>query len=115
MKRILTGDRPTGKLHLGHYIGALKNRVKLQDQYETFVIIADVQALTDNFDNPEKVREAVYEVAMDNLAAGIDPKKTTIFIQSQVPEIAELTIYFMNLVTLARTKINYGRSKEKDG
>lgn len=106
MKRILTGDRPTGKLHLGHYVGSLKNRVKLQNEYETFIIIADVQALTDNFDHPEKIREAVLEVAMDNLAVGIDPKKATIFIQSQIPEIAELTIYFMNLVTLGRLQRN---------
>lgn len=106
MKRILTGDRPTGKLHLGHFVGSLANRVKLQHQYETFIIIADIQALTDNFDHPEKVREAVYEVAMDNLAVGIDPSIATIFIQSEIPQIAELTIYFMNLVTLGRLQRN---------
>ena len=90
-KVILTGDRPTGKLHIGHFCGALKNRVAFQEKYKTFVIIADVQALTDNFNNPEKVRKNVYEIAMDNLAVGINPKKSTIFIQSLVPEIAELT------------------------
>src|SRR3989344_6601155 len=101
-KRILTGDRPTGRLHLGHYVGSLKNRVSLQDQYETFVMIADVQALTDNFQNPSKVRDNVSEVAMDNLAVGLDSSKARIFIQSQIPEIAELTVFFMNLVTLSR-------------
>lgn len=105
-KTILTGDRPTGQLHLGHFCGALKNRVKLQDEYETYVEIADVQALTDNFNNPEKVRKNVYEVAMDNLAVGIDPKKSTIFIQSLVPEIAELTVFFSNLVTIDQLKRN---------
>ncbi|MBI4037192.1 tryptophan--tRNA ligase [Candidatus Daviesbacteria bacterium] len=106
MKRILTGDRPTGKLHLGHYVGSLQNRVKLQDEYETFIMVADVQALTDNFNNPQKVRDNVLEVTMDNLAIGLDPKKVTFFIQSQVPEIAELTVYFMNLVTMARLQRN---------
>lgn len=105
-KRILTGDRPTGKLHLGHYVGSLANRVKLQDEYDCYFIMADIQALTDNFDHPEMVREAIREVAMDNLAVGIDPQKATIFIQSQIPEIAELTVYFMNLVTLARLQRN---------
>lgn len=105
-KRILTGDRPTGKMHLGHYVGSLKNRVKLQDEYEQFVMIADVQALTDNFENPEKVRKNVREVLLDYLAVGIDPKKTAIFIQSLIPEIAELTIYFLNLVTLERVLRN---------
>jgi len=104
--RILTGDRPTGKLHLGHYVGSLANRVKLQDEYEEFIMIADVQALTDNYDNPQKVRDNVLEVAMDYLAVGIDPLKTTIFIQSQIPEIAELTIFFMNLVTHAQVLRN---------
>lgn len=98
-KRILTGDRPTGKLHLGHYVGSLKNRVKLQDEYETFIMVADVQALTDNYDNPEKVRENILETTMDNLAVGLDPNKVTFFIQSMIPEIAELTVFFMNLVT----------------
>lgn len=105
-KRILTGDRPTGRLHLGHYIGSLANRVKLQDQFETFILIADVQALTDNFEHPEKVRDNVLEVALDYLAVGIDPSKTTIAIQSGVPQIAELTIFYMNLVTLARLERN---------
>lgn len=105
-KRILTGDRPTGKMHLGHYVGSLKNRVKLQNSYDQFVMIADVQALTDNFENPEKVRGNIKEVLLDYLAVGIDPTKTTIFIQSLVPEIAELTIYFLNLVTLERVLRN---------
>lgn len=108
-KRILTGDRPTGPLHLGHYVGSLKNRIKLQDEYDEydeFVIIADVQALTDNFANPEKVHINVLEVAKDYLAIGIDPNKSTIFIQSQIPEIAELAVYFMNLVTVAKLERN---------
>jgi len=104
--RILTGDRPTGPLHIGHYFGALKNRVELQDKYDTFVIIADVQALTDNFLTPAKVRENVLEVVMDNLAVGIDPKKSTIFIQSLIPEIAELTVFYSNLVTVSRLERN---------
>lgn len=104
---VLTGDRPTGKLHIGHYIGSIQNRLKLQDTADrAFYMIADVQALTDNAENPEKVRNNVIEVALDNLACGLDPRKTTMFIQSQVPEIAELTIFFMNLVTLARLKRN---------
>ncbi len=106
MKRILTGDRPTGKLHLGHYLGSLKNRVKLQDSYDQFVMIADIQALTDNFDNPQKVHDSVKELALDYLSVGIDPHKTTIFIQSQIPQIAELTIFYMNLVTVARLQRN---------
>lgn len=105
-KVILTGDRPTGQLHIGHFCGALKNRVAFQDKYKTFVMIADVQALTDNFNNPEKVRKNVCEVAMDNLAVGIDPKKSTILIQSLIPEIAELTVFFSNLVTINRLKRN---------
>ena len=105
-KTILTGDRPTGNLHLGHYFGSIKNRVKLQTEYNTFIEIADVQALTDNFDNPEKVRKNVYELAMDYLSCGIDPKTTSIFIQSQIPEIAELTIFFSNLVTVSRLMRN---------
>jgi len=104
--RILTGDRPTGPLHIGHYFGALKNRVELQDQYDTFIIIADVQALTDNFLTPQKVRDNVTEVVMDNLAVGIDPQKSTIFIQSLIPEIAELTVFYSNLVTVARLQRN---------
>lgn len=105
-KRILTGDRPTGKLHLGHYVGTLENRVRLQNEYETYIMVADVQALTDNFDNPEKIRESVYEVTLDNLAAGLDPKKSVLFVQSQIPELAELTVYFMNLVSLERLQRN---------
>ena len=101
-KTILTGIRPTGNLHLGHYFGATKNWVKLQDEYKTFIEIADVQALTDNFDNPEKVRKNVTELAIDLLSVGIDPKKATIFIQSQISEIAELTVFYSNLVTMAR-------------
>lgn len=106
MKTILTGIRPTGNLHLGHYYGAVKNWVKLQNEYETFIEIADVQALTDNFDNPDKVNKNVRELTLDLLAAGIDPEKATIFIQSQIPEIAELTIYFSNLVTVSRLQRN---------
>jgi len=99
LKRILTGDRPTGKLHLGHYLGSLRNRVKLQHEYETFIMVADIQALTDNFDNPGKIRKNILETTMDNLAVGIDPAISSIFIQSMIPEIAELTMYFMNLVS----------------
>jgi tryptophanyl-tRNA synthetase len=99
MKRILTGERPTGPLHLGHYVGSLKNRVKLQNEYETFILVADIQALTDNYDNPEKVRKNVYQVVQDNIAVGMNPEKVTFFIQSTVPQIAELTILFMNLVS----------------
>jgi len=105
-KRILTGDRPTGKLHLGHLFGSLKNRVALQGKYETYILIADVQALTDNFLTPEKVRENVLEVAMDNLAVGIDPAIATLCIQSLIPEIAELTVFFSNLVTITRLERN---------
>lgn len=105
-KRILTGDRPTGKMHLGHFVGSLKNRVKLQDSYDQFVMIADVQALTDNFDNPQKVRDSVKNVLLDYLSVGIDPKKTTIFIQSLIPEIAELTVFYLDLVTLERVLRN---------
>lgn len=102
---ILTGDRPTGHLHLGHYVGSLKNRIKLQNEgnYERmYVFIADSQALTDNFDNPKKVRENVREVMLDYLAVGLDPNKVTFFIQSMIPELTEYTFYFMNLVTLSR-------------
>ncbi|HUC95182.1 MAG TPA: tryptophan--tRNA ligase [Candidatus Saccharimonadales bacterium] len=105
-KRILTGDRPTGRMHLGHFVGSLKNRVKLQDSYDQFVMIADVQALTDNFENPEKVRKNVKEVLLDYLSIGIDPKRTTILIQSMIPEIAELTVFYLNLVTLERVLRN---------
>lgn len=106
-KIVLTGDRPTGKLHLGHFVGSIKNRIKLQDEAsKSFYMVADIQALTDNADNPEKVRKNTLEVVLDNLACGVDPKKTTFFIQSQVPEIAELTILFMNLVTLQQISHN---------
>ncbi|MCL1876828.1 tryptophan--tRNA ligase [Candidatus Saccharibacteria bacterium] len=107
-KKILTGDRPTGKLHLGHYVGSLKNRVELQNsgEYDSFIMIADTQALTDNARNPEKVRENVLEVALDYLAVGIDPTKSTIFIQSQIPALSELTMYYMNLVSLSRVLRN---------
>jgi len=105
-KRILTGDRPTGRLHLGHYVGSLQNRIKLQDEYDQFVMLADVQALTDNFENPEEVRKSIKEVLLDYLAVGIDPKKTTILIQSLIPEIAELTVFYLNLVTLERVLRN---------
>ena len=107
-KRTLTGDRPTGRLHIGHYFGSLQNRVKMQedDSLERFVMIADVQALTDNFNNPQKVRDNVYQVLLDYLSVGIDPNKTTIFLQSMVPELAELTVYYSNLVTIARLERN---------
>ena len=105
-KIALTGDRPTGKLHLGHFVGSLQSRVKLQDEYKQLVMVADMQALTDNADNPEKVRNNVLEVTLDNLAVGVDPKKTIFFIQSAIPEIAELALLFLNLVTLARLKRN---------
>lgn len=103
---ILTGDRPTGQLHLGHYVGSLENRVNLQDTHKQFVMIADMQALTDNADNPEKVRSNVIEVAMDYLAVGLDPTKTTMFIQSALPELSELTMFYLNLVTVARLQRN---------
>jgi tryptophanyl-tRNA synthetase len=104
---VLTGDRPTGKLHLGHFVGSIQNRIKLQEKYDPcFYMVADIQALTDNAENPEKVRQNAFEVVLDNLATGVDPKKTAFFIQSQIPEIAELTILFLNLVTLARLKRN---------
>lgn len=105
-KKILTGDRPTGKLHIGHYFGSLQNRVKLQNEYETFIEVADVQALTDNFANPEKVKNNVQEIVMDELAVGIDPNKVTFFLQSMIPEIAELTVFYSNLVTIARLERN---------
>lgn len=103
---VLTGDRPTGPLHLGHYVGSLANRVVLQDQCTQYIMIADVQALTDNYENPQKVRDNVLEVALDYLAVGIDPQKSTIFIQSTIPQIAELTVFYLNLVTLSRLKRN---------
>lgn len=106
---ILTGDRPTGRLHIGHYVGSLRRRVELQnagDFKKMFVFIADAQALTDNIDNPEKVRQNVIEVALDYLACGLDPEKITIFIQSQIPELCELSFYFMDLVTVSRLQRN---------
>ncbi len=108
-KVILTGDRPTGKLHVGHYVGSLRNRVVLQNSGkfdEIFIMIADAQALTDNFDNPEKVRQNILEVALDYLSVGIDPSKSTILIQSQIPELTELSFYYMNLVTVSRLERN---------
>ena len=105
----MTGDRPTGKLHLGHYIGSLRRRVQLQnegDYKQMFVFMADVQALTDNADNPEKIRQNLIEVALDYLAAGLDPAKCTLFVQSQIPELAELTTYLMNLITVSRVQRN---------
>ena len=107
-KVILTGDRPTGKLHIGHYFGSLKKRLEMQEsgKYDPYILIADVQALTDNFNNPEKVRKNIREVAMDYLSVGIDPKKTTIYIQSMIPEVAELTVFYSNLVTIARLQRN---------
>ena len=105
-KRILTGDRPTGKLHIGHYFGSLQNRAKLQDDYETYILVADVQALTDNFNKPDKVRENILETTIDNLAAGLDPNKCTFFVQSMVPELAELTVFYSNLVTVSRLQRN---------
>ena len=108
-KIILTGDRPTGKLHVGHYVGSLKGRVQLQNsgKYdEVFIMIADAQALTDNADNPEKVRQNIIEVALDYLSCGLDPVKSTLLIQSQIPELCELSFYYMNLVTVSRLQRN---------
>ncbi len=108
-KIILTGDRPTGRLHVGHYVGSLKRRVELQnsgDYDDIFIMIADAQALTDNADNPEKVRQNIIEVALDYLSCGLDPAKSTLFIQSQIPELTELTFYYMNLVTVSRLQRN---------
>ena len=107
-KTILTGDRPTGKLHLGHYVGSLRNRVELQNsgKYDMYVFIADMQALTDNAKNPQKIRDNIIEVALDYLSVGLDPEKTCIFVQSQIPALSELTMYYMNLVSLARLKRN---------
>lgn len=108
-KIILTGDRPTGRLHVGHYVGSLRRRVELQnsgDYDEIYIMIADAQALTDNADNPEKVRQNIIEVALDYLSCGLDPSKSTLFIQSQVPQLTELTFYYMNLVTVARLQRN---------
>ena len=108
-KIILTGDRPTGRLHVGHYVGSLRERVRLQDSGEfdkVYIMIADAQALTDNAENPDKVRKNIIEVALDYLACGLDPAKTTIFVQSMVPQLTELTFYYMNLVTVARVQRN---------
>lgn len=108
-KIILTGDRPTGRLHVGHYVGSLKRRVELQnsgDYDKVYIMIADAQALTDNIENPEKVRQNIIEVALDYLACGLDPAKSTLFIQSQIPELTELTFYYMDLVTVARLQRN---------
>lgn len=106
-KIMLTGDRPTGKLHIGHYFGSLKNRVKMQNEVdECYILVADVQALTDNFNNPEKVRKNVREVVMDYLSVGIDPSKATIYLQSEISEVAELTVFYSNLVTIARLERN---------
>lgn len=108
-KIILTGDRPTGKLHIGHYVGSLRRRVELQNSGEfdeIFIMIADAQALTDNADNPEKVRQNIIEVALDYLACGLDPSKSTLFIQSQIPQLTELSFYYMNLVTVSRLQRN---------
>lgn len=105
-KIILTGDRPTGPLHLGHYVGSLQNRVKLQRDYNQYILVADVQALTDNFENPDKVRKNLLELAYDYLAVGIDPNISTIAIQSMIPEISDLTVFYLNLVTVARLERN---------
>ena len=108
-KIILTGDRPTGRLHLGHYVGSLKRRVELQNSGafdKIFIMIADAQALTDNADNPEKIRQNIIEVALDYLSVGIEPEKSDIFIQSQIPQLTELTFYYMNLVTVSRLQRN---------
>ena len=107
-KRVLTGDRPTGRLHIGHYFGSLKTRVEMQEsgKYDPYILIADVQALTDNFNNPDKVRKNVREVMMDYLSVGLDPQKTTIYIQSMIPEVAELTVFYSNLVTISRLQRN---------
>ena len=108
-KVILTGDRPTGRLHIGHYVGSLRRRVELQNSGEfdqIFIMIADAQALTDNFDNPEKIRQNIIEVALDYLSAGLDPAKSTLFVQSQIPELTELTFFYSNLVTVSRLQRN---------
>lgn len=104
--RILTGDRPTGPLHIGHYVGSLRNRVALQNDYDTYILIADVQAMTDNFETPQKVRDNVLQVALDYLAVGLDPQKCTFVVQSMIPEIAELTVFYLNLVTVSHLRQN---------
>ena len=105
-KIILTGERPTGPLHIGHYFGSLENRVKLQNDYEMFIMSADMQALTDNFDNPKKIQDNVFETVLDNLAVGINPEITTLFIQSQIPELTELFTLYLNLVSVSRLERN---------
>lgn len=105
-KTLLTGDRPTGPLHIGHYFGSLQNRAVMQDEFDSYIMVADVQALTDNFHQPERVRENVLEVTMDNIASGVDPKRATLFIQSQIPQIAELTVFYSNLITVNTLKRN---------
>ena len=120
-KTIVTGDRPTGKMHIGHYFGSLQNRVEMQKDYDTYILIADVQALTDNFQDPEKIRKNVKELVLDYLGVGIDPNIANIYIQSMIPEIAELTVYFSNLVTVSRlyrnptTKFEASQKKELFG
>lgn len=106
MKRILTGDRPTGRLHLGHYVGSLKSRVELQNDYEEFILIADVQALTTHFERPELINESIYNVCMDNIAVGLDPEKVTFIQQSAIPSIAELTVFYSMLTTVNHLLIN---------
>lgn len=113
-KRILTGDRPTGPLHLGHYVGSLQNRVRLQHEYDTFIIVADVQTLSTNFDHPENLPADVRQVTLDNLSAGLDPDKAKIFVQSMVPQIAELTVFFSMFITVNRLKHNPTIKTEAD-
>ena len=105
-ENLLTGDRPTGKLHIGHYIGSLKKRVEIQDQFNNFIMIADQQALTDNAKNPKIIQNSLIEVILDYLSVGIDPIKSNIFVQSQIPELSELTIHYLNLVSISRLKRN---------
>lgn len=105
-ENLLTGDRPTGKLHIGHYIGSLKKRVEIQDQFNNFIMIADQQALTDNAKNPKMIQNNLIEVILDYLSVGIDPIKSNIFVQSQIPELSELTIHYLNLVSISRLKRN---------
>ena len=105
-KRILTGDRTTGKLHLGHYVGSLQNRVRLQDEYESFILLADIQALTTHFEHPELLEHSIYEVAMDNLSVGLDPNKITLVQQSRIPSIGELTVFYSMLVSVNSLRHN---------
>jgi len=114
MKRMLTGDRPTGPLHLGHYVGSLQNRVKLQDEFDTFIIIADVQTLSTNFEDPGHLKKDVREVVLDNLSAGLDPEKVNIYLQSMVPQVAELTVFFSMFVTVNRLRHNPTIKTESD-